>query len=119
MVYVGSEKEILVLSVRTPAELNSIFYLSLRMKIKMKAGWSEIGMAVSNLMGGLMHAGKDRIAQFIPCEYRILRRSIKQKEDSPINHIYYSEKNYIAYLISHNGAGEDLRIYVYRFDQEL
>jgi hypothetical protein len=93
----------MVLSVRTPIELNSIYYLSLRMKIKMKTGWSELGMAVSNVMGGVMYANKDRIAQLIPCEYRILRRSIKQKEDSPINNIYYSEKNNIAYLISHNG----------------
>jgi hypothetical protein len=102
MVYVGSDNEIIVLSVKTPIEINSIYYLSLRMKIKMKTGWSEIAMTVSNLMGGVMYASKDRIAQIIPCEYRLLRRIIKQKVDSLINHIYYSEKRNIAYLISHN-----------------
>ena len=117
MVYVGSDNEIIVLSVKTPIEINSIYYLSLRMKIKMKTGWSEIAMTVSNLMGGVMYASKDRIAQIIPCEYRLLRRIIKQKVDSLINHIYYSEKRNIAYLISHNKPAEDLRLYLYNFDQ--
>ncbi len=101
MVYILARDQLIILQARKRGQ-DVTYVFSVRMKVGTKWGECPLFCELDCRSGRMVYIGRARIGQMIPCEYRLLPRSIKQKKESPINYAYFMTNSRML-LLAHDG----------------